>query len=116
MLERRGAIRRLPHFGDAAAARHQQEDILEQHPRRMLQPPPLAGDHHAVDRLRPEEAAQHVIQSHDDRRGNQDTPVAVEGQEGERSEHVEMRLDAPAGEMDQQRTHQHLGHGDHVTG
>ena len=85
-----------------------EEDVLEDDPRRVLQPAPLAGDQHAVHRLRPEDPAQHVIQRDDDGRRNQHAPVAIEREKRERAEHVEVRFDAAAGEMDQQRAHQHL--------
>ena len=44
----------------------QQEDVLEDHPGGVLQPAPLAGNQDAVDRLRPEDAAQQVIERDDD--------------------------------------------------
>ena len=98
----------------AAQARHDQEDVLEDDPRGVLEPAPLAGDEHAVDRLRPEDAAQQVIERDDDRRRDEHAPVAVEREKGQRAEHVEMRLDAAARQMDEQRAHQHLRDGDRV--
>ena len=114
VLERRRALSRLLHFLDAAAAGDEQEDVLEEDPGRVLQPAPLTRHHHAIHRLRPEHAAQHVIQRDDDRGRNQDPPVPVERQERERTKYVEVRFDAAAGEVDQERTHQHLRDGDDV--
>ena len=114
VFERGGAFGGLAHLGDAAHARHHEEDVFEHHPGRVLEPAPLAGDHHAVDRLRPEHAAQHVIERDDDGGRNQHAPVAIEREEGERAEDVEVRFDAAAGQVDQQRAHQHLRHGDDV--
>ena len=104
----------LPHLATLRRHDDDEEDVLEDHPGRVLQPAPLAGDEHAVDRLRPEHAAQHVIERHDDRRRDQDAPVAIERQERQRAEDVEVRFDAAAGEVDQQRAHQHLRDGDRV--
>ncbi len=109
LFERCGALGRLPHLGQAADARHQQEHVFEHHPGRVLEPAPLARDEHAIHRLRPEQAAQHVIQRHDDGGGNHDAPVTIERQERQRAEHVEVRFDASAREVDQQGAHQHLG-------
>ena len=114
VLERGGALRGLPHFRDAAQARHDQEQVFEDDPRGVFEPAPLAGDEHAVDRLRPEHAAQHVIERDDDGGRNQHPPVAIEREERERAEDVEVRLDAAAGQVDQQRAHQHLRDGDDV--
>ena len=74
----------------------------------------MAGRQHAVDRLRPEDAAQQVVDRDHDRRRHQHPPVAVEREERERAEHVEVRLDAAAGQVDQQRRRQHLADGDRV--
>ncbi len=71
---------------------------------------------HAVHRLRPEDAAQHVIERDHHRCRNQDAPVAIEGEERERSEDVKVRLDASAGQVDEQRAHQHLRDGNRVAG
>ena len=106
LLERGRAVRRLPHLGEAADARHHEKDVFEDHPGRVLQPPPLAGRHDAVHRLWPEIAAQHVIERDDDRGRNENPPITIEGQEGQRAEHVKVRFDAPACEMDEERAHQ----------
>ena len=105
---------RLAHFRDAAQARHDEEQIFEDDPRRVFEPAPLAGDEHAIHRLRPEDAAQHVIERDDDGGRNQDAPVTIESEERQRAEDVEVRLDAAAGQVDQQRAHQHLRDGDDV--
>ena len=68
VFERGRTIRGVAHLDRAALTRHDEKDVLEDHPCRVLEPAPLAGDEYAVDRLRPEHAAQHVIECDDDRR------------------------------------------------
>ena len=114
LFERRRAVRRLAHLRDAATAGDDEEDVFEDDPGGVLHPAPLARDQHAVDRLRPEGPAQHVIQGDDDGGRNQHPPVAIEGEKGERPEDVKMGFDASAGEVDEQRAHQHLRDGDGV--
>src|SRR5207237_7263878 len=67
-----------------------------------------------VDRLRPVDAAQEVVGGYEERGGHEDLPVAIEGEEGERAEDVEVGLDPAAGEMDQQGRHEHLPRRDGV--
>ena len=114
VLERGGAFRGLPHFRDAAQARHHEEQIFEDDPRRVFEPAPLAGDEDAVHRLRPEHSAQHVIERDHDGGWYQHLPVTIESQERQRAKDVEVRLDAAAGQVNQQRAHQHLRDGDDV--
>ena len=114
LLERGPAHRRFLHLDDAALAGDQEEDVLEDDPRRVLQPSPLAGDQHAVDRLGPEHAAQHVIERDDDRGGQQHAPVAVKREKCQRPEDVKVRFEAAAGQVNQERAHEHLRHGDRV--
>ena len=52
-----------------------------------------------------------MIQSDHNGRGHQDAPIPVEGQERQRAEDVEVRLDTAACQMDQQARHQHLAYG-----
>ena len=115
-LERRRPVGGVPHLRDAATAGDEKKHVLEQHPGGVLEPPPLAGDHHAVDRLRPEDPAQQVIERHDDCRRNQHPPVAIERQEGQRAEDVKVGLDPPTGQMNEQGAHQHLRDRDDVAG
>jgi hypothetical protein len=61
-------------------------------------------------------AADDVVGGHDDRGGDEDAPIAVEGQKRERSEHVEVGFDAAAGQVNEQRAHQHLRDGHRVPG
>ena len=114
LLEGGGAQRVVLQLDAAAAARHDQEHVLEGDPGDVLEPAPLAGDQHAVDRLRPEHAAEEMIGG--DHRGgrNQHAPVAIEREKRQRAEDVEMRFEAPAAEVNQQRAHQHLRAGDRV--
>ena len=98
----------------AAHARHDEEHVLEDDPGGVLEPAPLAGDDHAVDRLRPEQAAQRMVERDHDGRGHEHPPVAIEREERQRSEDVEVRLDAATGQVNQQRAHQHLRRRDDV--
>src|SRR5690242_3699307 len=43
--------------------------------------------------------------------GNQHAPIAVKGQNRERTKDMKMRFNAPTGEMDEQSRHQHLPNG-----
>ncbi len=113
-LQGRLSLGDAPHLSDAPATGPDQEDILEDDPAGMLDPPPRLDHRDAVDRLRPEEPAQQMIRGDDDRGRDQDGPVAVEGEEGQRAEDVEVGLDPASGEMDQQGAGEHLCHGDGV--
>ncbi len=113
-FEDRRAIGNLIQLARAADALHHQEHIFEPDPGRMFEPAPLARHEHAVDRLRPEDAAQQVIERDHDGGRDEDAPVAIKRQERQRAEHVEMRFDAAAGQEDEQRAHQHLRGGDNV--
>src|SRR6185436_454321 len=62
----------------------------------------------AVYRLRDEPATEEVICGDGDRARDEHLPVSVGGEEGERSEDVEMGLDAPAREVDEQGAPEHL--------
>ena len=57
-----------------------------------------------------------MVEGDDGRGRDQDAPVAVEGQEGQGAEDVEVGLDPPPAEVDQQRTHEHLPGRDDVSG
>ena len=100
---------------DALPAGPDQEDVLEDDPAGVLQPAPVARRR---ARRRPTAARSsprsEVVGGDDRRGGDQHAPVAVEGQEGQRAEDVEVRLDAAAGQVDQQGAHEHLADGDGV--
>ena len=49
-----------------------------------------------------------MIGEHHERRGRQHLPIAVGREEGQRSEDVEVGLDAAAGEIDQEGADGHL--------
>ena len=55
-----------------------------------------------------------MIERDHHRRRDQHPPVAIEREERERSEDVKVGLDASAGQVDEQRAHQHLRDGDGV--
>ena len=98
----------VPHLANALQARVDQERILERHPGGVLEPSPRRGGQQTVDRLWPVHPAQEMVGGDEQSRGHEDLPVAVEGEEGEGAEDVEVRLDAPPGQVDQQRGHDHL--------
>ena len=57
-----------------------------------------------------------MVHNDHQRGGDQHLPIAVEGQNRQRAEHVKMRFDAPAGQMNQQGGHEHLPDGDGMAG
>ena len=57
-----------------------------------------------------------MIDQHHERRGRQHLRIAVHREEGQRSEDVEVGLDAAAGEMDQEGADGHLADRDDMTG
>ena len=134
LLELRGAAldaglnRRLQlldgHLAQGHAARRRrgadamdvEHDVLEHHPAGVLERTPHRGDADAEDRRRPQDAADDVIDEHHERRGHQHLRVAVHREEGQRSEDVEVGLDAAAGEMDQKGADGHLADGDDMAG
>ena len=99
----RRAFGALPHLGEAALARDDEEDVLEDHPGRVLDPAPLASDEDAVDRLRPEDAAYHVIKADDVSGWDEYPPIPIKGEKGQRAKDMEMGLDSAPGKVDEQR-------------
>ncbi len=108
-LEFRLATRHATDRPERLEATEGEDHHLEEHPRGVLDPPPVAGDQDPEDRSRPVEAPKVVIQTDHHGGGRQHPPVAVEGQEGERSEYVKMGLDPAPREVDQEGTQKHLG-------
>ncbi len=95
-----GQVAQLAQRLDAAADQH---DVFEDHPERVLQPSPWAHRRDAIDRTRPEEPPEEMVQRHDRRGRDQHPRVAVERQEGQRAEDVEVGLDPAAHQVDEQR-------------
>ena len=108
------ALRDAPHFADTPLPRGDEDDVFEDHPARMFQPSPGTGDEDAIDRLRPVETSRKVIDGHDQRRGHEHAPVAIERQKRERHEDMEVRLDPASREMNQEYRHEHLADGHRV--
>ena len=75
-----GAHGVFPHFGDVPLDCDKQHGILEKDPSGVLQPTPLTGGQHAINRLRPEHAAQQMIGSNYHSGGHQHAPVAIESE------------------------------------
>jgi hypothetical protein len=113
-LELGAAERDLVHLSAAAPAHVDEEDVLEDDPPRVLEPAPVARREHPEHRFGPVRAAQRVIERDDQRRAHEHAGVAVEGQEGQRSEDVEVRLDASSAEVDEERRAQRLADRDRV--
>ena len=57
LLERRRPVGRFAQVHRAPQAGDDEKDVFEDDPGRVLEPAPLAGDHHAIDRLRPKSRA-----------------------------------------------------------
>src|ERR1051326_2235721 len=94
------AFSNLIHFADAVANGDCQKDHFKSHPPRMFDRPPWAGIKHAIDGLRPVKPAEHVIEVNYNRTGHQTPPIAIEGEDCQGTEDVEMRLDAAARDVD----------------
>ena len=73
-----------------------QEQVLEENPTRLFQPPPGADGGDAENRFRTEHAANEMIDRHDNRRRNQHLPIPIGRQERQRTEHVKVRFDPAA--------------------
>ncbi|HZL72330.1 MAG TPA: hypothetical protein VFC86_07710 [Planctomycetota bacterium] len=102
------------HLADAAEARGDEEQVDVDHPAGVFEPPPGAGREDAEDRLRPEDAAEQVVQGDDHGGGDEHLPVPVEGEERQGAEDVEVRLDAAARQVDQEGREEHLARRDDV--
>ena len=103
------------HFGDALQAHDEKKDVLEKDPASVLDPAEVVGSERAEDRLRPVDAADEVIEGNHDGCRHQHAPVAVKGEEGKGTEDVKVGLDPPAGQIDEQRRHEHLRERDDVS-
>jgi hypothetical protein len=104
------------HLAQAAPDHHDEDDVLEQDPEGVLKKAPPLGARDPVHRVRPREPADEVVSGDGDGCGEDDPPVPVAGQERERSEHVEVGLDATAGQMDEESGPQDLRKRDGVPG
>jgi hypothetical protein len=80
-----------------------EEDVDEDDPAGVLEEAPPLRVADPIDRLRPYDASAEVIGGDQQRRGDQQLGVAIEGQERERPEDVKVRLDASTGQVDEQR-------------
>ena len=77
---------------------------------------PEAARKKAVNGLRPKDSASKMIHRDDRRRREKHPSIAIKGEERQGTEDVEMCFDPPAVDMDEQARHQHLGHGNRLTG
>ncbi len=111
---RRSAICRISaHRPEARVDEHR---VHEDDPEQVLQQPPPLRLRGAVEGLGPQPAAHVHVQQRHGAAGEQHPPVPVEGQEGQRAEQVEVRLDAATGQVNEQRAPQQLRHGHPVPG
>src|SRR5438067_288398 len=101
LLELGLAHRDVAHFAEALNAREDQEDVLEYHPSGVLHPAPSTGLQNAINRLRCVDSAKEVVAGDDYGCGDEDPPVAIEREDGERAKDMEMRLDPASGKVDQ---------------
>jgi hypothetical protein len=115
-LQSRRSVGDETHFVDAAEARNNQKNIFKDHPTCMFHGSPWAGTEHPVDRVRPIDASEEVVERDYDRGWNQNPPISIKRQDNERAEDVKMGFDAAAGHPDEKGGHEHLGHGHHVPG
>lgn len=104
-----GACADMP---EALSDGDEKKHVFEDDPAGVFRRAPEWRRQHSEHRLRPENAAHKMVRDGHGRGGDEDTPVAIEGQKRERTEDMEMRFDPAAGEMDEQRRRQHLAHGD----
>lgn len=111
VLQPRLAIGDLAHFPEALPDGNHEENVLKQDPAGVLDPAPRAGGQHAKDRLRPEDATREMVRGHHNGRRNQHLPVAINRQECQRTEHMKMRFEAAAGQVNQEGRGEHLAHG-----
>ena len=102
----------IPQVFDSLPAGNNQKHVLEDNPRRVFQPPPRTGDDNPEDRLRPVHAANEMVDGHNQRGRNQQGPIAIESEKGERPEDMEMRLNPSPADVDKERGKQHLGDSD----
>ena len=115
-VQRRLALGGNAHFQERAPTPLPQHDILEYDPCRMLEKAPPLGIVDSVHRLRPEESHQQMIQRHHLSGRDQHARIAIEGQEGKRTEDMEMSFDPAAGQMHEHGRPQHLRHRNDVPG
>ena len=69
----------------------------------MLHAAPWRRTEDAVDRLRPEDAAHHVIKPDDDSGWDEYPPIPIKGEKGQRAKNMEMGLDSAPSKVDEQR-------------
>jgi hypothetical protein len=115
-LDGRLALRNPPHFPDRSRAELDQNDVLEDNPPGMLDPPPRTRRDQPKHGLGVQYAPHRMISCNHQGRRNQYAPVAIIGKEGERAEHVEVRFDPAPAQVDQQRGHEHLPACDNMPG
>ena len=116
LLERGQSARALPHQPGARRHRGQEEDVFEGDPAGVLEPAPAARVRDSVNRFRPEQASQQVIRRNDQAADEDRLGVAVEGKERQGPEDVEMGLDPPARQVDEENRREHLAYGDTLAG
>src|SRR5580692_8824295 len=97
-------------------AHDEKENILEEHPARVLNPAERVRSHRPEYRLRPIGAAQEMIKCHYNRCRDKHAPVPIKGEKREGAKNLEMGFYPSSGEVDQQCGCKHLSHGDDMAG
>src|SRR5437773_1605742 len=100
------------HFAEALADGYDEKDNFKSDPPGMFHCPPWTGVENSINRLWPIVAADRMIGVNNDSGGNQNPPIAIKRQDGQRAKNVKMSLDASASNVDKQRGHQHLSRSD----
>jgi len=91
----------IAHLLDAQQARSDQEDVGKGQQPDVLDPSPRTHIGRAEDRLGPPQTANHAIQRRHQNRRNQDLPIPIESQKGQRAEGVEVHFDLPTHLVDE---------------
>jgi len=105
-----------PFFGEGLSAGEEEEDDFEEDPASVFEEAPPFGVAITVDGFGEVVSTDEMIDSPDESGGDEDFPIPIEGEEGERAEDVEMGFDAATGEVDDHGRGEHLSDGDAVAG
>lgn len=99
----------------AVLAGDEEENVLEDNPRRMFDPAVRTRHADAEDRFGPIDSPKEVVERQKDRGRDQHGPIAIKGEKCQRTEHVKVGFDPSAADVDEQRRKEHLSDCNHVT-
>src|ERR1051325_11012942 len=97
-------------------ARPSQYDIFENDPAGVFQRSPRSTERDTIDGQRVPHPSQQMIDGHNYRRGNQNPPIAIAGQERQGTKNMKMRLDTASRQMNQEARKADLPNGNCMTG